>query len=277
MKIRVVSASQVAKLMAPEPSGTLESMKFGKKFEQAFSKICWLMEKEGLEWIDPKTVESNTKTCPDCNHQFLEEEITEEQYIFCDMCKRRWCENCNIPSFAWGSPYPDFFCGECIGTAILAELNNHFTQDDLNLARTISINFLRIGIKGRTPKTQYKQIAGDKYISYKPDIVKDKYPMSDTYTEFKTGKIEAYQIAQSKIFSWCIGEPITLVGWDHENKKPIISTIDGNNLQLPTIPDNLFSDCELCDGCMRNYGLCRCGEFDYSFPNYNEDEEDDYY
>jgi len=71
-------------------------------------------------------------------------------------------------------------------------------------------------VKGRKPKSEFRKIDNGRkrvHLYAQPDLID-----GGKYLEFKTAPIDDYSILQSKIFSWVIQEPITLVGLSEDDK-----------------------------------------------------------
>lgn len=118
-------------------------------------------------------------------------------------------------------------------------------------------------IIGQKPRTQFREL-GDILIAAQPDLWN-----YDKYYEFKTYPIDEYAKIQSKIFSWVLDEPITLVGLV-ENEGYVtaeIETVDGNDFDFPKIPNDLGENQDVCDECKLPLKYCDC-----QYAYYENDE-----
>ena len=87
---KVISSSNVAKLLVQEdniPNGTIQDQEFGKRFEQAYERLCYLWE--DMEWNDEwgTDIPKDTKECPECLGSvpsYEEFEIAHPDDDFCD-------------------------------------------------------------------------------------------------------------------------------------------------------------------------------------------------
>jgi hypothetical protein len=158
-----------------------------------------------------------------------------------------YCEN----------PYPDgdceWYCNECLPAVALKKFEfewvhgagrltmqnmHHRGNADIGEAMNIAKAFIWAGIRGRTPSTRYRVVRDDLVIAAKPDL--DAGLEESVYIEFKVYGGGKFATMQSKVFSWVLDAPVTLVTWDG---KDVTSTaIDGRDLDLSSLPDALFKE-----------------------------------
>jgi len=101
-------------------------------------------------------------------------------------------------------------------------------------ASRIAFSFFKADVYGLAPKTLFREVEKEKYISAKPDLLHQ-----GKYIEFKLYALNDYAIAQSKVFSFVLNKSILLACWDGKNVKKI--NVKGSRADLPPIPDEYFS------------------------------------
>lgn len=237
IEVQVVSSSIVAKFMVKEvPNGTDEAKVFGKKFEETYQKLCWIWQ--DLEWKEPIGVLSVIRKCPKCHHPILfANERTQDDfddYTDCDLCHRVWhtkcCGTLMYQDHRKQYEYLDI-CDDCGGIVLVKTFTELMNDPE---AIKIAIEFLRNDIRGLAPKTAYRKWYDGHYITAKPDL----YSYERGYIEFKTYSISDYARAQCLVFSFVLGEPITLIGWNGKNFEK--ETIKYNGESFPCIPEDEF-------------------------------------
>jgi hypothetical protein len=215
MKVRVVKASEIAKLIAQPQEGDETALIFGKIFEECYTYATYLHE---------------------------------ENFYFHAPTNRTFVKK------------------------IAAELKAHniYSKELVRKAYKMYSALLRAGVKGRKPKTQFKEY-NDILIAAQPDLED-----GENYYEFKTYPINDYARAQCKVFSYVLEQPIVLVGLKEDENGYINfekEVIDAENFVLPEIPPTLGELEEACDECGLPLKYCTCGKFSFSE---GETEEEDF-
>lgn len=182
--MRVVRASDVAKLIATPVQGSETSLKFGKIFEECYTFATYLYDR--------------TYMSKSINAKFIRK------------------------------------------VAFELKKNGIYSSENIRKAYRMYSSLLNAGIIGAKPKTVFRKVENydDLMICAQPDLWDYL-----RYYEFKTYAINDYAIAQCKIFSWVLQEPVILVGLKVRpdgfivvEKKEI--SIDPT-FQLPDIPDHM--------------------------------------
>lgn len=303
MKTQTISASEIAKQICIRdnillPNGTEENIEEGKLIEEVIEELSWKLGKEnfeiyGLENKKPyeisQDMEKQTK-CAKCGEEIREWDEKNKWWNWfdggreCPHCKRIFCEDCasegHFADMGKYCGYEFVGCDCCSWEATESEIER-WSEKTLNPEQIRKIaKFLNKFIDNfenpKTPATLFRKISEGKYISYKPDLTTD----SETI-EFKNYKIDDYARIQAKVFSFCGDEIITLIGWNGEKQEWEKELIDGRNLILPELSDELFSESEpICDECHRKEENCRCKNYqdyeDYPDEEDWEDEDEEY-
>ncbi|MGB9693839.1 MAG: hypothetical protein ACPLYF_03250 [Fervidobacterium sp.] len=153
---------------------------------------------------------------------------------------------------------------------VASELKAHgiYSKELVRKAYRMYSALLRAGVIGRKPKTQFTKY-GDILISAQPDL----YDGSNYY-EFKTYPIDDYARAQSKVFSFVLGEPIILIG-PVEREDGYVTfekeVVTAENFVLPEIPQTLGEFEEVCDVCGLPLKYCICSQE----PSFLEEDEEE--
>jgi hypothetical protein len=231
--VKVVSSSVVATLITTDRvTGTIEQQEWGKRFEEAYQYTCWTWNR--FPWKEPpRPGKSTTSICPSCGTRVAKRSFNE-----CEWFHRKWHQTCGgvlVGNYKAGRDRCRVSCRQCIGTAIIGTFKEKMGDDPV--ADRIAIAFMRAGIRGVTPKTYFRETRPGYYIAAKPDL---HDTASNSMHEFKTYDIRDYAIAQCKVFSWVIGMPVFLSGWD--GKIVHRKTITSDGIVIPPIPDDWFND-----------------------------------
>jgi hypothetical protein len=229
--IKVVASSKVASLLTDDVlNGTPERQEFGKRFEQAYQHACWVWK--GIPWKRNAGVVVDGN-CPKCGKP------ASSRFSECGLCHRRWHPGCGMLISVENAPVPT--CKDCTGQAIIDTFKEK--MGDSIEGERIAAAFFGANIRGLNPSTVFREIPGNPgyFISAKPDLVTS----TGTWYEFKTYAIRGYAIAQCNVFSWVIGRPVTLVGWDGTTVQKRV--VDGKNVEIPEIPEEWFSTRETPD------------------------------
>lgn len=264
--IKTISSSKVASLIATPPNGTPDQQLFGKKFEEAYQKMCWIWN--DTVWSEIKPLPIASSNCPDCG-QWID--TTKEDWIDdaieCSYCHRIWHDYCNMPMLHTDprDRYTAYeICEDCIGREMINTFNECMGKNDV--AQQIAIAFLRANVRGLTPRTEYAELKPNYYICAKPDLC-DDYQRN---IEFKTYAINDYARAQAKVFSWVYNDVIQLVGWNGQNVE--IEIIDGRDMIIPLIPDTLFEESIILTNIHgRSYHKI---DFDFIYEQTNDWDDD---
>jgi len=205
MKVRVVKASEIAKLIAQPQEGDETALIFGKIFEECYTYATYLHE---------------------------------ENFYFHAPTNRTFVKK------------------------IAAELKAHniYSKELVRKAYKMYSALLRAGVKGRKPKTHFKEY-NDILIAAQPDLED-----GENYYEFKTYPINDYARAQCKVFSYVLGKPVVLVGLKEDENGYINfekEVITAENFVLPEIPSTLGELEEVCDVCRLPLKYCTCGKFSF--------------
>jgi hypothetical protein len=218
MKVRVVKASEIAKLIAQPQEGDETALIFGKIFEECYTYATYLHE---------------------------------ENFYFHAPTNRTFVKK------------------------IAAELKAHniYSKELVRKAYKMYSALLRAGVKGRKPKTQFKEY-NDILIAAQPDLED-----SENYYEFKTYPINDYARAQCRVFSYVLEQPVVLVGLKEDENGYINfekEVIDAENFVLPEIPPTLGELEEACDECGLPLKYCTCDKFSFLEGETEEEKEEDF-
>jgi hypothetical protein len=218
MKVRVVKASEIAKLIAQSQEGDETALIFGKIFEECYTYATYLHE---------------------------------ENFYFHAPTNRTFVKK------------------------VAAELKAHniYSKELARKAYKMYSALLRAGVKGRKPKTQFKEY-NDILIAAQPDLED-----SENYYEFKTYPINDYARAQCKVFSYVLEQPVILVGLKEDENGYINfekEVVDAENFVLPEIPPTLGELEEVCDECGLPLKYCTCDKFSFLEGETEEEKEEDF-
>jgi len=218
MKVRVVKASEIAKLIAQPQEGDETALIFGKIFEECYTYATYLHE---------------------------------ENFYFHAPTNRTFVKK------------------------IVAELKAHniYSKELVKKAYKMYSALLRAGVKGRKPKTQFKEY-NDILIAAQPDLED-----GENYYEFKTYPINDYARAQCKVFSHVLEQHVVLVGLKEDENGYINfekEVVDAENFVLPEIPPTLGKFEEACDECGLPLKYCTCGKFSFLEGETEEEKEEDF-
>jgi hypothetical protein len=148
------------------------------------------------------------------------------------------------------------------------EARNIYSKELVRKAYRMYSALLRAGVRGRKPKTQFKEY-DDILIAAQPDLEDE-----ENYYEFKTYPINEYARAQCKVFSYVLGQPIVLVGLKEDENGYVDfekEVVDVKDFVPPKIPPTLGELEEACDECGLPLNYCTCGELSFLEGETEED------
>ncbi|HME56654.1 MAG TPA: hypothetical protein VKM55_30920 [Candidatus Lokiarchaeia archaeon] len=236
--VKAISASKLAALATSEPNGSAENQEFGKKVEQAIEKVSWKYDvdefsEQMITHLDQ--CEKCKKDCLNINNASDEDEDWEQCDEVISIYERNGKFN-DFKDYFSASEALDFI-SSCVAHVVEPDLKsiNH------ERAETIAREFFKAGLRGNTPKKQWREI-NEHRIYAKPDLRAGLW--WNDYYEFKIYPISDYARMQSAIFAWVLDENVTLLGFKdgHAEKEIIKPLTDEEMLDLITRFDSEFDD-----------------------------------
>ncbi len=114
-----------------------------------------------------------------------------------------------------------------------------YTKDRVRSASEMYTCLLKAGAKGHKPRTLFRELRDGVYIAAQPDL--EWGPTEGAvlhYFEFKLYPLNEYARAQTRVFSWVLGVPLTLIGLRPDGPGYLAETqvISGEGFQ-PPVPD----------------------------------------
>ena len=278
-QIKVISASEIARIHHPLKEINERRLILGKAFEQAYCYVSWKVD--GI--IDLSNIDSEIKKQQsirlgykyDANNNKIEERLMNDEITYCDICNECW----NVDTI-FMSPFNkeyDWMCIECMLRRMKdmliekAEETTTLSEEEKEYFLRIFNLFLSGNICGKTPPTTARRY--ENYIvTAKPDLWDVSWNES-TYNEFKIGELDDYAREQAKIFAWVVNEPINLYGVssDFWLQKEIVYPSE----DIGKIPESIgkaYDIREICENC--NLPNCNCKPV---YHNYNYDNDVDYW
>lgn len=271
-KVRVMSASEIARSRYPLKESDERRCVLGKSFEVGYSYISWLISKN----CEPSDIFSSIKDHEvnkvgriiDTDKEEDRDWLNDNDYQYCNGCNQSF----NGDAFLFECEY-NYFCAECylkeMERVFFTKIENDVTklsQSEKKYLKNLLYLFWKHNITGQTPPTKAKR-HNNCIITAKPDLI--KYDFDNLISEFKIYPLNNYAREQTKIFAWVFDNPICLYGVspDFELQKETI--YPPNNIgEIPELGE-LHDNEEICKYC--NLPNCNCKPIYNDYENWAEE------
>lgn len=221
----VASASSLALWLSEYRHTSLEDAQlFGKIYEEAVQKTCWLWNSIQWNQILPIDKITHETECPKC-HELFPDNPTKST-MSCGYCHRKWHSQCRQGQLVFHM-YPDedddyyggdidddhYICHDCVKKQIFDSITAILKHSGaFREHQAMTEAFFDAGMWGLTPRTKFREVSPNYYLAAKPDLYE-----SGVYYEFKTYPMTDFSSYQAKVFAWVLRSPVVLVCWNPNN------------------------------------------------------------
>lgn len=275
-KIRIVSASEIARSRFPLKEKDERKCILGKAFEQAYCYVSYKIDGIiDLSEIHSEIIEQQSKRLGykyDANNKKIDEQLMNDEITCCSICDECW--NIDDVCLCTFNKEYDWMCMDCMLKKMKkiliekAEEITKLTEEEKMRFLGIFNLFLNENICGTIPPTKAKR-CGEWIITAKPDLWDAHSQEELIYNEFKICLINDYAREQVKIFAWVVNHSINLYGISQDFKLQKETIFPPDTIgEIPDTIGELYNNEEICPYC--NLSNCNCK------PVYDICEGDDY-